>query len=1069
MTFRVHQVWFVVVLAVMLCLTATYCNPSLPTPEPTAMPSATAGMETHPTTDVETRPTATVVPATPTPSPTSAPSLTRDGLHYISLGCCGGNGYSPIAVAEDADLKRIYVYNSYNDEDGQDTLSVVSANTLEVIDTVRLGGNQTVPSLTSQLLVDNVTHRVYALNGDSRALLILDGDTLDILFIVHGATRIALAPTNGRLYLTNQVGQIKSLSASDYSSLGSLNWEANFEPSNIAYNPVNDGLYLSRWDFSQRGTMVVLDGTTLAQRLQITLSSAPYDLQVDAQSNMIYAATDTGITIIDGNTNTIAHTLNLDIANFNPSRSMTLDSEKKRLYLSHNWGVSLASGGELIIIDTETRSVVSRVRTGHYWRNLAFSPQKDMLYAVPTQNESLLLVGTDGQILNRVMLGLQLLAIQSDPRTGQLWAVDSAGSIHVLSRPPGMETVEKRTDVIGTLDGATEKAELIVTENSAYVTDRARGRSVSLDKGSLEIRQKFQAAGPLAVDEPGQRLFIVAGNVYIYGLGTGKPLQEIALPAAGDESPAAVGILYDPVNDRIYLKMRSGINSSVNYRTFWRLYNGKTKKYITAFNPDKRDVTGIAIAPEPNRLYLSYSGASDWDKGLITYDLGGVELDRLRGLNGQLALSGDSQYLYILRPSGLWVLDRATMNQLALWPLSEAYKQMVIDRDNQWLYLWNGPRVAVLSVEELLRKGIQSPQKLPESMGLPATTYRSPRYETDGLVYALAPSEGVYVSSDRGQTWHLSNQGLKDLYVAELIFSDDFAADGAVWIKTATGGVYRSNDRGKTWQRTSAWTPTIAFVSMRGGSSGVYLTNSDGSQTRRITEEGINAQNPHWAPEDNWICFDSNHEGNSEIYVIQPDGYGLARLTSDAAEDTDPVWSPVGDRIAFVSTRDGNPEIYLMEADGANPIRLTANSAIDRQPAWSPDGTRLAFTSNRDGQDAIYILAWETGEITRLTAGDGQNTQPAWSPDGQWIAFVSDRHGDLDIFRVRPDGTELAQITDASAAEQFPAWAPDSNTLVIASDRTGTFQLYEMNLYGRNWRRLTMDAYTNTAPAWVHK
>lgn len=1013
--------------------------------------------------------TSTPPPLTPTAAPTATPAVSRDGLYTIGLGCPGGNAYSPIAVAEDAKLERIYVYNSFNDEDGQDTLSVVDARSATMLGTVRLGGAQHIPSLASQLWVDEVTHRIYALNGDSKALLILDGESLDILFIVHGATRVALAPSKGRVYLINQTGQIKSLSAADYSPLNSLNWSGGFEPTHLAHNPANDGLYLGRWDFSQRGAIVVLDGETLEQRAQIPLTSPPHDLQVDAQKNLIYVATDNGIAIIDGQANAVIQNLNLGIASFNPSRSLALDGKGKRLYLSHNRGLSLAAGGELIIIDTEARTVVNRIRTAYQWQHLLYSPQHDLLYAAPAQNESLLWVSPDGQILKRVMLGVQLLDIQPDPVSGELWAVDSAGAVYALTPPPGMSIARQRADVIGAPDGATGKAELAVTSTGLYVTDRPRGRTISLDKESLEVRQKFPAAGPLAVDEPGQRLFIVEGNVHIYGLGTAKPLQQIILPVGDDDVPSAVGILYEPTKDGLYLKLRSGLNSSVNYRTLWQLYSGKTRKYLAAFNPDKRDVTGVAIAPQANRLYLSYAGASDWDGGLVVYDLGGVELERVRGLNGQLALSSDGRFLFMLRPSGLWVLNSQTLDAVALWPLSETYRQMVINHDNSWLYLRDRCRVAALSVGELLKKGIQPRKKLPESIGLPASTYRSPQYETDGLIYALVPSEGVYISDDRGQTWRLSSQGLKDLYVTELTFSGKFATDGIISVKTASRNTYRSGDRGQTWRKTTTWTPAIAFVSTRGGPAGVYLISRDGAQARRVTAEGINARNPHWAPEDNWLCFDSDHEGNAEVYVIQPDGYGLARLTDDPAEDTDPVWSPIGDRIAFVSTRDGNPEIYLMEADGANPIRLTDNPANDRQPAWSPDGTRLAFTSDRDGQDDIYILTWASGEVVRLTAEPAQDSQPAWSPDGQWIAFVSDRHGDPDIFRVRPDGSELTQVTRASAAEQSPAWAPDSRTLAIASDRSGVFQLYELNLNGGGWRRLTMDGYTNTSPAWAHR
>ena len=1059
MTFRSYHTLLVVVLVVFLCLTTTCGGSSPPTPTPTDT----------------VVPTATLIPATPvlptdtpSPTPTPTPSFTQDGLQYVNVGRPGGDGYCPVALAADPELQRIYVYNSYNNEDGQDTLSVIRSDTLEVTDMIGLGGGQIIPSLASQLLVDDVTHRVYALNGDSRALLILDGQSLDILFIVHGATRVALAPGEDRVYLINEIGQIKILSASDYSAIGSLDWEGNFEASFVGYNSANNGLYLARWDFIHQGSVVVLDGTTLSERADIPLPSAPHALQIDPERNEVYVATDIGVTVIDGSTDSIVEDLNLQIDSFNPNRSMTLDTENRRLYLSYNWGLALSAGGGLIILDTDTHSVTNREQVKYFWQDLMFLPEYNALYAVPAGNESLLVIDGDGQIQQRAMLGLRLLNMQVDPVTGDLWALDSAGTLHVLGPPPKLKEMERRMDIIGTPDGAVEIADLVVTQNGAYLTDEARQRSISIDTQTLNVRQKFQAAGPLAVDTQGQRLFVVDDSIKIYGLGTGKLIGEIPIPT-GDGAPVAVGIIYEPIQDRLYLKMRNGVNSSVNYRTFWRMYNGKTGRYVMTFNPDKRDVEDIAIVPEANRLYLAYAGASDWDRGLITYDLDGVELDRIKGLSGQLISGQDDAYLYVLRQSGLWALDRKTMGLVALWPLSKPYEQMVIDHANRWIYLRQGSQITVLSVKDLLEKEIQSPNRLPESIGLPASIYRSPQYETDRMLYAIVPGEGIYRSQDRGRTWRLDNQGLKDLYVTELTFSGNFAADDTIWIKTASRAVYHSADRGETWRKASAWTPTVAFVSVRDETPGIHIMNSDGTQIRRLTEEGINGNNPHWAPEDNWICFDSDHEGNSEIYVIQPDGYGLARLTNDPADDTQPAWSPIGDHIAFVSTRDGNSEIYLMEADGANPVRLTDDPATDRQPSWSPDGNRLVFVSDRDGNDEVYILTLETGEVTRLTTSESQDDQPAWSPDGRWIAFVSDQQGDPDIFRVHPDGTELVQVTHASAAEKYPAWSPDSSFLVVASDRTGNFQLYRMNLTGGDWRRLTMDTYSNLSPAWVRK
>src|SRR6266446_2687043 len=59
------------------------------------------------------------------------------------------------------------------------------------------------------------------------------------------------------------------------------------------------------------------------------------------------------------------------------------------------------------------------------------------------------------------------------------------------------------------------------------------------------------------------------------------------------------------------------------------------------------------------------------------------------------------------------------------------------------------------------------------------------------------------------------------------------------------------------------------------------------------------------------LAFVSTADGNPEIYVINSNGTGSTRLTAHPASDVDPAWSPDGAKIAFQSDRDGSAEIYV--------------------------------------------------------------------------------------------------------------------------------------------------------------
>lgn len=127
----------------------------------------------------------------------------------------------------------------------------------------------------------------------------------------------------------------------------------------------------------------------------------------------------------------------------------------------------------------------------------------------------------------------------------------------------------------------------------------------------------------------------------------------------------------------------------------------------------------------------------------------------------------------------------------------------------------------------------------------------------------------------------------------------------------------------------------IAFATRRSIAVGdIFVVGIDGSGLRNVTGKGGSDDNwkPSWSPDGKKIVFESDRDGNAEIYLTDLDGGEVKRLTDDAA-NLDPSWSPDGTRIAFASNRDlnrsgkPNDEIYLIRSDGSG----SSTSAIARQ------------------------------------------------------------------------------------------------------------------------------------------
>src|SRR4051794_26596170 len=158
-----------------------------------------------------------------------------------------------------------------------------------------------------------------------------------------------------------------------------------------------------------------------------------------------------------------------------------------------------------------------------------------------------------------------------------------------------------------------------------------------------------------------------------------------------------------------------------------------------------------------------------------------------------------------------------------------------------------------------------------------------------------------------------------------------------------------------------AWTSAYDINPFNGSKGGIFISFSDGSAQRRLTEfangnkdftpHGLNAPDDHpsFSPDGRKIVFTSNrvNSDNWDIYVMNVNGTNPTRLTTSSGLDTEPVFSPDGGLIVFSSERAGNTgstDLWTMRADGTNERHLFGTSVADLEPAWRPDGNQIAFT-----------------------------------------------------------------------------------------------------------------------------
>ena len=162
----------------------------------------------------------------------------------------------------------------------------------------------------------------------------------------------------------------------------------------------------------------------------------------------------------------------------------------------------------------------------------------------------------------------------------------------------------------------------------------------------------------------------------------------------------------------------------------------------------------------------------------------------------------------------------------------------------------------------------------------------------------------------------------------------------------------------------------------------IHVVSSDGLWQTQLTDNDGWDSSPDFSPDGTKIAFTSERDAPAAIYMMNSDGTDQRRLTEDGSG---PDFSPDGTKIVFSSdsydgSRDSRTEIYLINVDGSGLTRLTHANGNDKQPTFSPDGTKIAFTSKRKGFGYLYTMNADGTEQTMVSKELIGVTCPSWQP-----------------------------------------------------------------------------------------
>jgi len=226
-----------------------------------------------------------------------------------------------------------------------------------------------------------------------------------------------------------------------------------------------------------------------------------------------------------------------------------------------------------------------------------------------------------------------------------------------------------------------------------------------------------------------------------------------------------------------------------------------------------------------------------------------------------------------------------------------------------------------------------------------------------------------------------------------------------------------------------------------------------------LSTEG-NLSGPALSPDGKMVAYVRGTK-TQDLYVSRLSGGEHVRLTNDGIQKDDPQFSPDGEKIAFVrhSEKTNQPELCLIPALGGNLVPLMQ---WVENPTWSPDGSRLAYIIRKPGEfEVLATSAADGSDAKTLLKGDGVYPffgRVTWSPDGKTIAASRSRGGmNREIWRLPADGGAASRLTQEAqgVVNDSPVFAPDGKGIVHRSNRGGASNIWWQPLDGRSAVQLT--------------
>lgn len=246
--------------------------------------------------------------------------------------------------------------------------------------------------------------------------------------------------------------------------------------------------------------------------------------------------------------------------------------------------------------------------------------------------------------------------------------------------------------------------------------------------------------------------------------------------------------------------------------------------------------------------------------------------------------------------------------------------------------------------------------------------------------------------------------------------------------------------------------------------STLWLSPTDKSAPRQLTNTTKKDKHPRWSPDGKRILFESTRSGDSQLWMIDVSGGEARQITSIVTGSSYGTWSPDGKQIAFISAV--WPEYSAKPYKEFNEASKQRKEEADKNPVKARVFRQLFFRHwddwVEDKRQHLFVMpapgpAETPGDPRDLTPGD-RDAYPTsdtfavgddftFSPDSKFVIFTGPPEReeawstDYNLFRVSITGGPIQCLTKANkAADGAPQFSPDGKHLVYRTQKRAGFE-----------------------------